>query len=121
MENNLTPDGNLVLEKLGINPHNIATDFPNREQRCQYRAVVNWLTDYQPNSDATNLEKVKGYLEVFYHLCGVEDWERAKEILFVSLNTPTQQKLVHQMRTWAYYREQIQLYIIMLLLVMELG
>jgi len=110
MINNLTPSGELVLEKLGINPHHLSTDFPTREQRLQYRAVVQWLTDYKPKSDATNLEKVRGYLEAFHHLCQVEDWERASKILFIRLNTPTNEELHAQLNTWGYYGEQIDLY-----------
>ncbi|MFB8791647.1 MAG: hypothetical protein U7123_23105 [Potamolinea sp.] len=108
MTNNLTPDGDLVLEKLGINPHNLRVNFPTREQRLHYRAVVQWLTDYKPNSDATNLEKVQGYLEAFHHLGNVEDWERAREILFIRLDTPTNESLPDQLLTWGYYREPNQ-------------
>lgn len=110
MENNLTPSGDLILEQLGINPHNLSADFPTRKQRLQYRAVVQWLTDYKPKLDATNLEKVKGYLEAFHHLCQVEDWERASKIFFIRLNTPTHEELHAQLNTWGYYREQIDLY-----------
>lgn len=110
MKNNLTPSGELVLENLAINRHNLSADFPNREQRLQYRAVVQWLTDYKPKSDATNLEKVRGYLQAFHHLCTVEDWERASKILFIRLNTPTNEELHAQLNTWGYYSEQIDLY-----------
>jgi len=110
MENNLTPSGALVLEQLGINPHNLSADFPTREQRLQYRAVVQWLTDYKPKSDTTNLEKVKGYLETFYHLYNVEDWKRAKAIIEFRLNTPTTEEFHLQLGTWGYYHEQNKLY-----------
>jgi hypothetical protein len=110
MENNLTPSGDLVLEQLGINPHNLCADFPTREQRLQYRAVVQWLTDYKPKSDSTNLKKVLNYLEAFHHLCAVKDWERASKILFIRLNTPTNEELHAQLDTWGYYSEQIDLY-----------
>ena len=110
MENNLTPSGKLVLEQLGINPNNLCADFPTREKRLQYRAVIQWLTDYKPKSDSTNLEKVRGYLEAFHHLCAVEDWERASKILFIRLNTPTNEELHAQLDTWGYYSEQIDLY-----------
>jgi hypothetical protein len=96
MENNLTPSGDLVLEQLGINPHNLSADFPTREQRLHYRAVVQWLTDYQPKLDATNLEKVKGYLEAFHHLGNVKDWEKAREILLTRLNISTNDELLNE-------------------------
>jgi len=110
MQNNLIPPGELVLEKLGVNPHNLGADFPNREQRLQYRAVVQWLADYKPKSDASNLEKVRGYLESFHHLCEVEDWGRAWEILLTRLNTPTKEQLHNHLNTWGYYQEQADIY-----------
>ena len=110
MMNSVTQSGELLLEQLGINSHNLRAQFPTCEQRCQYRAVVNWLTDYKPKSDATNLEKVRGYLEAFYHLCEVEDWHRGSEIIFTRLDTPTNDELHSQLSLWGYYREQIELY-----------
>lgn len=114
MKKNLTPSGEFVLEQLGINPNNLRADFPTRWQRLHYRAVVQWLTLYKPNPDATNLEKVMGYLEAFYHLCKVEDWERASEVLTIRLDTPTNEELHNQLNTWGYYRELIELYSTML-------
>ncbi len=110
MTNNLISSGDLVLEQLGINPNNLRADFITREQRLQYRAVVQWLTDYKPKLDATNLEKVKGYLETFYHLYNVEDWKRAKAIIEFRINTPSNEELHLQLGTWGYYYEQNKLY-----------
>ena len=104
MQNNPLPSGELILEKLGINPHNLQTQFPTREQRLQYRAVVQWLTDYQPKWNASNLEKVKGYLEAFHHLCQVKDWIRSSKIISTRLDTPTKEELHHQLSLWGYYR-----------------
>ncbi len=110
MTTNLTPSGDFVLEQLGINPNNLLADFPTRWQRLHYRAVISWLMFYKPKSDATNLEKVRGYLEAFHHLCVVEDWERASEVITIRLDTPTNQELHHQLNTWGYYRELVDLY-----------
>ena len=110
MQNNFTPSGELILEQLGINPHNLRADFSTREQRLQYRAVVQWLTDYKPKRDASNLEKVKRYLEAFHHLCEVEDWERASKIIEMHLDTPHNTELHNPLITWGYYREVIDLY-----------
>lgn len=110
MTNNLTPSGELVLEQLGINPNNTRADFLSREQRLQYTAVVQWLTIYKPKPDATNLEKVRGYLEAFHHLCAVEDWERASKVITIRLYTPTNEELHEQLNTWGYYRELLELY-----------
>ena len=110
MQNNPLPSGELILEKLGINPHNLQAQFPTREQRLQYRAVVQWLTDYQPKWDASNLDKVRGYLEAFHHLCEVENWERASKIIEINLDIPNNTELHNLLITWGYYREVIDLY-----------
>ncbi|AFZ05163.1 Tetratricopeptide TPR_2 repeat-containing protein [Oscillatoria nigro-viridis PCC 7112] len=110
MQNNPLPSGELILESLGIHPHNLPAQFPTREQRLQYRAVVQWLTDYKPKSDASNLEKVRGYLEAFHHLCELKNWERASKIIEINLDIPNNTELHNPLITWGYYREVIDLY-----------
>ena len=78
------------------------------EKLVHYTAVEYFLTiQDEPSSDATNLEKVNRYLESFHHLCEVKDWEKAKIILSIQLDTPTQEELHIQLGTWGYYNEQI--------------
>ncbi|MEM1168658.1 MAG: tetratricopeptide repeat protein [Cyanobacteria bacterium P01_H01_bin.35] len=107
--NNMMPSGELVLAKLGIELGDIKSIKPRRK-RSQYRAVVNWLMEYKPHANASNLEKVKGYLEAFHHLSQVEDWDRASQLIFVRLNTPTKEQLHKQFYTWGYYQTQIEIY-----------
>ncbi|MEW6493482.1 MAG: tetratricopeptide repeat protein [Cyanobacteriota bacterium] len=73
-------------------------------------AAKMWLTAHQPEPEAPILEQVRGYLEAFHHLCELEDWESASEILSIRLDTPTNEELVNQLGIWGYYREQIELY-----------
>ncbi|MBE9229016.1 tetratricopeptide repeat protein [Phormidium sp. LEGE 05292] len=75
-----------------------------------YIAAQMWRTSYQPEPDASNLEKVRGYLEAFHHYCEVEDWQSAKEIISTRIDTPTNEALSDQLGTWSYYREQVELY-----------
>jgi hypothetical protein len=107
---NITPPGEWMLANLGIDL--AAPEFRELSpcKRAQYRAVKNWLTRYKVKPDASNLEKVRGYLEAFHHLCEVEDWERASQILFTHLKTPTNQALHNQLGHWGYYLEQIEIY-----------
>ncbi len=105
----ITPSGESILAQLGIEPTAIKTIKPPWK-RNKYRAVVNWLMKYKPLSDVTNIEKVKGLVEAFYHLCEVEAWKEAGNIPLVILNTPTNEKLHNQLQTWGYYQEQIDLY-----------
>jgi tetratricopeptide (TPR) repeat protein len=109
MTTNPTPLGELLLAKLSINPSNLFADFPGKKLD-QYIAVVNWLKKYKPKLDATNLDKVRGLLEAFHHLCEVEDWQRAKAVMGCQLDTPTQEELHQQLGTWGYYQEQSELY-----------
>ena len=98
--------GLLLFAKLGIDIDEVPI-----EQIAEYTAVQYYLTvEDDPPPDATNLDKVRRYLEAFYHLCEVEDWERASEILFTSLDTQTNQTLHNQLGNWGYYLEQIEVY-----------
>jgi len=110
LEVNITPPGDWMLANLGIDL--AAPEFRELPpcKRAQYKAVKNWLTMYKPKRDASNIEKVRGYLEAFHHLCEVEDWERANQILFTSLDTPTNQSLHNQLGNWGYYLQQIEVY-----------
>ncbi|MBE9040788.1 tetratricopeptide repeat protein [Oscillatoriales cyanobacterium LEGE 11467] len=83
--------------------------MPELWKAVHYMAVKVWLNQYQPEPDAENLEKVRGYLEAFYHCCQVEDWEAVKEILNMRVDSPTQEQLHNQLQTWGYYRQQIKL------------
>lgn len=79
-------------------------------QSDHYIAAQMWRTAYQPESDASNLEQVRGYLEAFHHYCEVDDRESAAEIIFTRIDTPTNEQLHNQLGTWGYYREQVELY-----------
>jgi tetratricopeptide (TPR) repeat protein len=79
-------------------------------ETAERKAAYLWLTAYEPAFDASNLERVRGYLEAFDHYCEVKDWQAAQAIAWTSLDTPTQKYLCWQLGTWGYYQEQIPLY-----------
>ena len=79
-------------------------------ETAERKAADLWLTAYEPASNASNLEQVRGYLEAFDHDCEVKDWQAAQAIAWTSLDTPTQEYLCLQLGTWGYYREQIPLF-----------
>ncbi|NEO68701.1 tetratricopeptide repeat protein [Moorena sp. SIO3H5] len=79
-------------------------------QKSQYRAVINWVTKYQANQETSDLAKLKGLLEAFFHLCEVEAWLEAKAIMLIRINTPTNEELHEQLQTWGFYEETIGLY-----------
>jgi tetratricopeptide (TPR) repeat protein len=98
--------GLLLFAKLGIDLDEVPI-----EQIAEYTAVQYYLTvEDDPPPDATNLDKVRRYLEAFYHLCEVEDWKRAGKILLTRLNTPTKEQLHNHLNTWGYYQEQADIY-----------
>lgn len=102
---NLSTSGHLVFANLGIDLTSCKFTQLSRLKRAHYRAVKNWLTKHRPNTDASNLEMVRGYLEAFHHLCEVKAWEEASTILFTHLNTPTNEQLHNQLYTWGYYSD----------------
>ena len=81
--------------------------MPERWKEAHRMAVTVWLNQYQPEVDAENLEKVRGYLEAFHHCCQVEDWETAKEILTTEI--PMGEDLNSCLQTWGYYHQRIEL------------
>ncbi|MGD1717726.1 tetratricopeptide repeat protein, partial [Dapis sp. BLCC M172] len=105
----ILPPAESVLEFLELDAGALKLIKP-LSKRLQYQAVVIWLTDYKcPQEVNDKLEVVKGYLEAFYHLCEVGDWERAKKILDIKV-LPVDEYLDTQLRSWGYYEECIQLY-----------
>ncbi|KHD06765.1 hypothetical protein PN36_26345 [Candidatus Thiomargarita nelsonii] len=72
--------GESVLAKLGINPSTLKSIKP-RGKRIQYRAIINWLTNYKAQPEASALEKIRGYLETLHHLSQVQAWKGTKIIL----------------------------------------
>ena len=105
-----TQSGELALTDLNNQMSSPPLDNMSPWEFAHYIAVENWLTEYKPKPDATNLEKVRGSLEAFHHLCKVEAWETASKILFLQPNLPNTQELHKQLGTWGCYREQIELY-----------
>ncbi|WP_228037228.1 tetratricopeptide repeat protein [Cuspidothrix issatschenkoi] len=108
MEISLLP-GSIVLENIGIQPSNLLQQVPP-QQLDHYIAVINWLTDYQININASHRQKLEGYLQALYHLCDAQAWKRASDILSMSLTPPGQQQFHQQLGIWGCYSELIQLY-----------
>jgi tetratricopeptide (TPR) repeat protein len=105
------PAGELILAKIGIDPDpKMLRALKPSSKRAEYVAVISWLTGYKPAPDASNLARVRGYLDAFRHLCRADAWDKAKRILFTPFNTPTNDDLGTQLGIWGYYQEQAQLY-----------
>lgn len=88
--NSKFPPGESVLADMGINPATIKFIKP-RWKRSHYRAVLNWISEYKPQPDASSLEQIRGYIQALHHLCQLQTWERINIILAVpiKINPPT--------------------------------
>lgn len=106
---NILPDSTYIFNKLDINIRSLK-GIESAVNRSHYRAIVNWIEKYTPEEKASNLEKVKGLLESFSHLCQIQDWEKAKRILTFSVNTLNKAELHECLHRWGYYQEQISMY-----------
>ncbi|MGA9383289.1 MAG: tetratricopeptide repeat protein [Phormidium sp.] len=101
--------GELLLNQLGINFKIIQLADISPWEFAHYLAIENWLTEYQPQPDASYLEQVRGYLEAFHHLCELSDWKKASQILFIN-NNYNHKALHEELGNCGYYGEQIELY-----------
>ncbi|GAB4375593.1 MAG: hypothetical protein Kow00121_21530 [Elainellaceae cyanobacterium] len=77
---------------------------PTIWETAERQAAEMWLTAYDPDPDAPNLEKLRGYLEAFHHYCELEDWDKASEIYTCQIPS-TNQQLHWQLLVWGYYKE----------------
>lgn len=105
-------------KQLLIRQHNLIREITydlllkssNQWKVAENLAATLWLTHYQPQIDDSNLEKVRGYLEAFYHNCNIKSWVLVPTIFVYNLNTSTNNQLHWQLGVWGYYQEQIQIY-----------
>jgi tetratricopeptide (TPR) repeat protein len=120
----------IETERNLIRLHNLVRDIAYNWLReneiiwkdAEVKAAELWLNEYQPEENAENLEKVRSYLEAFYHYYNVENWEetgclfnksvtlfmtsRSNKVVVISHKTQS----VHQhLKTWGYYNESIAL------------
>jgi tetratricopeptide (TPR) repeat protein len=85
----------------------------SRLYRQRYLAVIQCFTYFHLYPEPVDrLDYVKGYLDAFYHLIEIEDWERALRILIEPLSqhsTLEEQDLLGQLQVWSYYQKAIEL------------
>jgi tetratricopeptide (TPR) repeat protein len=117
----LIPSSETFLAELGIEQATLKLLTP-KWKRTQYRAVINWLSKYKPQPYSPTLEQLRGCLEAFHHLCAVDAWEKAANLIRrgVPVTTATEplnssediyleEALHSQLGDFGYYREQINL------------
>jgi hypothetical protein len=82
--NNITLTGEGILTQLGIIPSHLK-HIKNHSKRIQYRAIINWLTKYQPPQKSDALQLIQGYIETLHHLCQIQQWQGIHILLNVSI------------------------------------
>lgn len=105
----ILPPSDDVLAMLEIDDTYIES-ITNPDQFHTYIAIYNFIKEYQPPNKPSNLQLVQGYLEAFHHLCDLERWQDAWNLICIELNTPIQDELHSQLQTWSFYKEKIELY-----------
>jgi len=102
--------GELVLSAATGNIDRHSTQMLGICEQAYLRSAYYWLHFYQPEPNASPLDKVRGYLEAFDRLCELGAWPAAAQILLTPLQFETEQALHEHLGTWGYYREQLNLY-----------
>jgi tetratricopeptide (TPR) repeat protein len=118
MNNRIPPPQASFLEKLDLNltPLELKSKYPSDRQlnyRRQYLAVIKWFRRLYPHiSKISAVESIQGYIESFYHLIVIKDWDRALLILIEPLNLYSDledQDLLGQLQLWNEYIRIIEL------------
>ena len=109
LKQRILPELSDLLLELDIDPDQIKTIRPY-SRRSHYRAIVNWLRTPQMEKDGSNLASILGALEAFDHLCTLEEWQKAGDLLSIELNTLTEEPLHIQLETWGYDKKRIELF-----------
>jgi tetratricopeptide (TPR) repeat protein len=107
MNNHFLSSYHEVLEKLGIDRTNLRL-LNSQDKRAHYRAVIQWLSNYEVSPNSQKIELLRGYIEASYHLREIDAWEQASILLQISLNNGTE--FHEQLGIWGNYLEQIELY-----------
>ncbi|MBD2580517.1 tetratricopeptide repeat protein [Oscillatoria sp. FACHB-1406] len=82
---------------------------PTLLEQAHLRAAFYWLKQHQPTPQASELERVRGYLEAAYHFSQLEAWESLCQILFVCVDRESYSPLHEQLGVWECYSQQIDL------------
>jgi tetratricopeptide (TPR) repeat protein len=104
----LAHEGQVILSYLNFSNG----EYASGTKRANYKAIKNWLTIYEPPTDASNLQKVIGCLESLYHLCEVRDWHRFSLLVNLHLtnNGNGGYELYRHLEAFGYFTELLKIY-----------
>jgi tetratricopeptide (TPR) repeat protein len=81
----------------------------SRWKRSHHKAALNWINKYKSTQNSSNLVKVKGRLEAFYHYCQTEEWIAAMFIWGLMINDSSNVAFERQLQMWGYYEQSLTL------------
>ncbi|MBD2310174.1 tetratricopeptide repeat protein [Desertifilum sp. FACHB-1129] len=81
------------------------------KEKSHIKAAFYWLKLYQPSSESSSLETIKGYIEAIHHFCEIEAWQEALKILLHPIKTYQATPLHEYVGMIGYYSEQIKIYL----------
>jgi tetratricopeptide (TPR) repeat protein len=107
----------IETEKNLIRLHNLVRDIAYgwlRENEiiwkaAELKAAELWLNDYQPEEDAENLEKVRGYLEALYHYCDAEESNKLSNLFEHKLSLYQNKTIYSLLFQWGYVQDLLKL------------
>jgi tetratricopeptide (TPR) repeat protein len=79
----------------------------SRWKRAHHRAAINWITKYRSTQNSSNIVKVKGRLEAFYHYCQTEEWIAATSIWGLTISKSSDVAFERQLQMWGYYEQSL--------------
>jgi hypothetical protein len=74
----------------------------SRWKRAHHIAALNWITKYRSTQNSSNLVKVKGRLEAFYHYCQIKEWVGAASIWGLTISKSSDVAFERQLQMWGY-------------------
>ena len=100
----ITPLGEYILAQLNLSSLTLKS-LEIGGNRSHYRAAINWISSYCPQSDESKLQQVRNLLEAFYNLCEVGDLEKASRLFSMQIAHYVSEGLCGQLYIWGQYDE----------------
>ena len=98
----ITPLGEYILAQLNLNSRTLKS-LEIGGNRSHYRAAINWISNYQPQSDESKSQQVRNLLEAFHNFCEVGDLEKASKLFSMQIEHYVCEGLCAQLYIWGQY------------------
>ncbi|TVP60086.1 MAG: tetratricopeptide repeat protein [Nodularia sp. (in: Bacteria)] len=86
MKTTVLMSADFILAKLNINPNSkILYSQVTESELDDYISIINWIKNYKPNSNAQDIDQVKGYTEAIYYLCTLQKFQSIEYLLSINI------------------------------------